>query len=360
MQTKNSSGVFDREFFRRNIGLFQTLNEKMLRIAYPATGAAVFLAAVLMGVADASFQSVGFLWIGVALYSVGTLLVYLLLPEKKRFASAAWSGYFCISALLAISVDAVMTPAQPAKIIYLVLIAAPLLYSGYPVLPCSLIACGAAISCVAAAIFKHDFPTVLRTDVVGVVCSGGLGIAFSFLRSRTSTQMAHVLYGMEKAENAQRSDALIWGEAERRCRLFFSARMNQQQCALFLMRIQAYETLCALLGEAQAKQTVDLIGKRITMIFREGDIVGFRSDATFLILMKDVRNADAVEKKSAELHRLIGEIFAENRELSLDANIGAVYISNIPITFEDALEQAQKALLCSLGACDAEFVIVEA
>lgn len=329
-------------------------------MAYPATGGAVLSAAILMMTAEIPFRFMNLLWIGAALYLLGTLLVYLILPQNKRFVTAAWIVYFCVSVLLALAVDMFMSPVQPAKMIYIVLVAAPLLYSGRPALPCGLIVGATVTSCVVAILVKRGFPNILRVDMIGTVCAGGIGVVFSCLRGRTSRKMVHVLHGMEETESTQRKNALSCEEAERCCTLFFSARANEQRCALLLIRIKEYDKLCTLLGEAQAKQTVDLIGRRAVTVLRERDIVGFRSADTLLILMKDVRNADAVEKKAAELHRLIYQIFPENSEISLQASIGAVYIKDAQITFEGALERAQEALTGSLTACDTKLIITEA
>ena len=245
-------------------------------------------------------------------------------------------------------------PDSPAAMFDVILVVAPLLYLGRPLLPMCVSSVGFIVFLLFAYFIKD--PVVFLTDVVNSCCSYVISIFFcGYMTSlRLSNLQARSLF-QSLAETDRLTGTMSKISAEDRCAMYLDAAGTNAHCALLVFDIDNFKAINDTLGHNQGDEVLRVFGAKLHGLFRENDIVGRIGGDEFIVLMRDLADEQVIRRKAEEILQQVGDIFGDLLVDKLSCSVGIAICSGETLTYPQLFYRADKALYLAksqgMGRC---------
>lgn len=99
-------------------------------------------------------------------------------------------------------------------------------------------------------------------------------------------------------------------------------------CALIMIDLDSFKQVNDVLGHMEGDRVITCVAEGVKKLFRSGDVVGRVGGDEFLVMMKDVPDADIVKRKCESIVESVGELAAELDCEFFGCSVGAVMVSS--------------------------------
>lgn len=121
-------------------------------------------------------------------------------------------------------------------------------------------------------------------------------------------------------------------------------RRGENRCALLMLDIDSFKTINDNSGHAFGDKVLEAVAQQMKSFFRNGDVLGRVGGDEFMVLMNDVADASAVEKKAKALCALIRTIkIPDHKHKQFTVSVGVTLFSEGK-SFETMFKEADSAL----------------
>ena len=98
-------------------------------------------------------------------------------------------------------------------------------------------------------------------------------------------------------------------------------------CALIMIDLDGFKQVNDVLGHMEGDRVITCVAEGVKKLFRSGDVVGRVGGDEFLVMMKDVPDADIVKRKCESIVESVGELASELDCEFFGCSVGAVMVS---------------------------------
>lgn len=115
---------------------------------------------------------------------------------------------------------------------------------------------------------------------------------------------------------------------------------SHSACALIMLDLDGFKKVNDELGHMEGDRVITRVASEIKRQFRSGDIVGRVGGDEFLVLMKEIPNADIVNKKCEALVNAVSSLKEELKCDFLGCSVGAVVASAENYDYDELFKYA--------------------
>lgn len=121
-------------------------------------------------------------------------------------------------------------------------------------------------------------------------------------------------------------------------------RRSENRCALLMLDIDSFKSINDNSGHAFGDKVLEAVAQQMKSFFRNGDVLGRVGGDEFMVLMNDVCDAIAVEKKARALCAIIRTIkIPDHKHKQLTVSVGVSLFSEGK-SFDTMFKEADSAL----------------
>lgn len=117
-----------------------------------------------------------------------------------------------------------------------------------------------------------------------------------------------------------------------------------QVCAMLMFDLDGFKKINDVLGHTAGNTVLIQVADTIKTLFRSGDIIGRVGGDEFLILMKDVRSIDVVDRKCSDLVNSISNNIKFTESIDFGCSVGAIVSYTGTICYDEMFNCADKAM----------------
>lgn len=117
-----------------------------------------------------------------------------------------------------------------------------------------------------------------------------------------------------------------------------------EECAVFVLDLDNFKNINDTFGHVQGDKLLEAVGSTVAGLFRAGDFIGRFGGDEFVILMKDIRDYDIIEKKCDFLRTTIEALVVDEITIKTTVSIGVAVSQQTRADYEELLKLADDAL----------------
>ncbi len=339
-------GDVPTNFFAENREKIAKENLKALRLGLWVSLALCAVAAGLSLILPLLRPLRGFyLWVG-GFSVLGLAASYTIVAQHRAAVRPALYLAVCGLDAAALLRGTVYASDTPAALFFLTTVVLSVLILDRPIYAMGILTAADAAFCWATLAIKDTYPIVQQTDLTDCGVAWLLGLCFCSgivnmrLKNLQAGQVCRARTETDRLTGLANKTAL-----DPLCRAYLQPdRMGS--CALMLLDVDDFKQINETQGHTTGDEVLHNIGLTMRAMFRENDIVGRFGGDEFLVLMKDIGDAQNAQSKAERLHTRLSDIVVGGRPVSCSMGV-AIAAENDGATFEQLFSHADMALYSS-------------